>query len=102
MNRRNRTFHAIGLLSLTMTGLLGCMPTTAATKPARTAPVVIARPTGPLCDPKKVLGEAIQAMGGEAGLKRRRQNYCTGEGMAIMLNQPQRFRFKTISALPDR
>jgi hypothetical protein len=103
MNRTNRTFRVVRLFGVGIGfAALGCMPTTPVAKPTRASPVAVSRPLGALSDPKTVLEDAIQAMGGEATLRRKRHNFCTGEGQTILLNQPERFRFKTISSLPGR
>src|SRR5262245_52351404 len=81
---------------------LGCQPTALVTHAVRSGPLEFKKPTAPTPDPKRVLDDAIQARGGEALLEKLRQNFCLGEGINIILNQPQRFQFKTHSALPDR
>ncbi len=80
----------------------GCMPADPIPRPSHSGPLPFASATGPLDDPKQVLDDAIQARGGEAVLKKLMNNYCTGEGQSIILNEPHRFRFKTHCSLPDR
>jgi len=78
------------------------MPSDPIPRPTRSGPLPFATATSPLPDPRQVIEDAIRARGGEAVLKKLLNNYCTGEGQSIILNQPHRFRFKTHCSLPDR
>jgi hypothetical protein len=53
-------------------------------------------------DPKIVLAKAIQAMGGEAALKRIRINLFKGHGRMVTGGVPSDYRLRTQNALPDR
>jgi len=81
--------------------LAGCIPTspllpTDASRPTKPKRVVLSE------EPKIVLGKAIQAMGGEAALKRININLFKGHGRMVTGGVPSDYRLRTQNALPDR
>jgi hypothetical protein len=89
-------------VGLPLAALLGCIPSEPLVRPSRTAPVAIHRPVGPSSVPQQVIQAAIEALGGEAALRRLQHTFSTGEGQTVILNQVFKFRFKTHNSYPRR
>lgn len=95
--------HRFMTLTLAIAYITGCMPYKPVASRVTTGPVpTFTRPNAILCDPKQVLERAITVRGGESQLKKLETVWYSGYGKSAPQNQVTLFRFRTLSALPDR
>ena len=92
------------MVLLALIVVAGCMPyRPQATKLSPTAPLPTIRlPEAVMSKPLEVLEKAIQARGGEAGLKKLLAVSYRGKGISAPGGAVSPFVFRTITALPDR